>query len=244
MRKLLLILFIGMALVSMVSAANPCGNDNYFLDFVEKSSTISLYQRCSNCTYVNITQIKYPNGSISTINEAMTKNDVDYNYTFTKTQDLDCYSYTIKGDKNGIISTETIDFKVTPSGQDFDEGQAIGGLGIFLGLIAVAFTFLFIGAKLGKEDKTAPFGFFFIVLAVIVAIGTLYMGWAFSVDLLQHEIISKGVSRIFTTILWTVSGITIIFFALMLIAFIRELGRINKTKKFGQDFNPLTDTYE
>lgn len=244
MKKLILILFMGVFLVSLVSAENPCGTDNYFLDFVEKSSTISLYQRCSNCTYVNLTSIKYPNESWQAINAPMTKLDVDYNYSFTKTQDLGCYSYTVKGDKNGIITTETLDFKVTPSGQDFDEGQAIGGMAIFLGMLAVAFTFLFIGSKLGKEEKTAPFGFFFLVLAVIIAIATLYLGWAFSVDILQHETISKGVSRIFTTVLWLSTIITIIFFVLMLVAFIRELGNVQKTKMYGKDFNPLTDTYE
>ena len=135
-------------------------------------------------------------------------------------------------------------YLVTPTGRNFDTGQVLGGLGIFLGVLATAFAFLFIGSKLGAEEKTLPIGFFFMVMAIFLVIYSLHLAWTFSHDILQHEIISSGVSTIFIVIIWSCAGITIIFFALMFIAFVKELSKILDKKKFGEDFNPISGVYE
>lgn len=238
MKKALCAIFIGIIFLNFIIAIETD------LDPVERGECQELYQRCDNCSYVNLTKILYPNGTIEIINNTMTQNDIDYNYTFCNTNDIGIYQYTVKGDNNGEVDTATFSFEVTNSGMKFDEGQAIGGLAIFIGLLAVAFSFLFVGSKLTQNDKTLPIGFFFIVFAIIIVIFSLHMGWVFSVELLQHETISGGVSTIFRIVIWTSSGLTIIFFALMLIAFIKELGNVAKKKKFGDDFNPLTNTYD
>ncbi len=235
MKKILLTLILGMFLISFASAS---------LGTFEQGECVSLYQFCDDCSYVNITTVQYPNGTIESISEEMTKDDVDYNYTFCSTNNIGDYAYVVKGDTGGSTTTERLTFKITPSGQNFNTGKVLGGLGIFAGVLSVAFVFLFIGSKLTQDDKTYPIGFFFAIMAVILVIYSLHLGWVFSVDVLQHEIISEGVSRIFVTVLWSSAGIAIIFFALMLISFIKELSKVIDKKKFGEDFNPITGTYE
>lgn len=235
-KKLALFLFLGIILLNFSSSTD--------LGSKEKGECFSLYQRCDNCTYVNLTKVIYPNGTIETINSEMTKDDVDYNYTFCNTNDLGIYQYTVKGDEDGEIETATFTFEVTPSGKTYDSGQSIGGVAIFAGLLSVAFAFLFIGSKLSQSDKTLPIGFFFNVFAIIIVIFSLHMGWAFAVDILQHETISQGISTLFTVILWSVTGISIIFFILMTFSFIKEFGRMKDKKIFGENFNPITQTYE
>jgi len=235
MKKILLIFILGMFLISFASAS---------LGTFKQNSCVSLYQYCDDCSYVTLTKIQYPNGTILTINDAMTKDDVNYNYTFCGTETLGTYYYTVKGDAGGSVKVERLSFKITPSGQDFDTGQTLGGLGLFAGVLAVAFAFMFIGSKLGKEDKTLPIGFFFIVMSIFLVIYSLHLGWVFSNDILQHEILSQGVQTIFVVVIWTSAGIAIIFIVLMLIAFIKELGKITEKKKFGENWNPITGTYE
>lgn len=219
-------------------------NSSEFGNSFKLNECANLLQTCDNCTYVNISSITYPNSTKTILNNAMEQHGLEYNYTFCNTTVLGLYYYTVIGDKNGEQSVETISFEITPNGNKFDTGQSIGGLGVFIGVLAISFAFLFIGSKLSQEEKTLPFGFFFMVMAIILVIFSLHLGWIFSIDILQHEIISESLSTIFVVILWSSTGIAIIFFCLMLIAFIKELGRIADKKRFGNDFNPLTSSYE
>ena len=109
-----------MFLITLTSAESNLGT-------FKQNDCISLYQLCDNCTYVNITSITYPNSTLTSINEAMTKVGVDYNYTFC-TSVLGDYSYKVCGDKDGAFQCEVINFNLTPTGDN-------RGFGIFLILI-------------------------------------------------------------------------------------------------------------
>jgi hypothetical protein len=110
------------------------------LGVFKQGECISLYQFCDDCTYVNLTQIQYPNGTVLTINEAMTKNDVDYNYTFCSTNDLGNYYYTVKGNPDGVTDTERLKFEVTPSGQSGNSNIVF-----FIFIIVLIYGITFIG---------------------------------------------------------------------------------------------------
>ena len=237
MRKTLLFLIVGIFAISFTSAFIDLGS-------VKKNECVEVFQICDNCTYVNISSMEYPNNTVIYPLIQMSNVDINYNYSFCDTSQLGIYYFKVKGDKDGEISVEEGQFEVTPSGQVYDTGQSLGGLGIFVGVLAVAFAFMFIGSKLSQEDKTLPFGFFFMVLAIMLVIFSLHLGWTFSVDLLQHETISEGISTIFLVVLWGTSGIALIFFVLMFIGMIKEITRVLDKKKFGEDFNPITGVYE
>lgn len=132
MKKLFLILFVGMFLISLASADGTLGT-------FKLNDCISLYQYCDTCTYVNLTTVQFPNGTIQTINNAMTKTDVDYNYTYCDTSTIGTYYYTVKGDKGGIVNTERISFEVTPSGFTGTLGFYILILVLSLGVVVLGY---------------------------------------------------------------------------------------------------------
>lgn len=244
--KKILILILSLFFISLVSASFGY-DDGEKVGIFKRNDCIDLTQSCSNCTYNNLTSIIYPNGTRSSFSpeQNMTKSGTDYLFhTCNFSSQYGGYIVNGYGDLDGSEEVWNYNYEITQTGRVFGTSQVLGSLGIFIGVLAVAFVFLFIGSKLSKEDKTLPVGFFFSVMAVILVIYSLHLAWIFSVDILQHEIISQGVSTIFVIVLWSSVGIAIIFFALMLIAFIKELGKILKTKKFGEDFNPISDTYE
>ena len=109
MKKLLLFLMLGMFLISLVSAEGTIGT-------VKQDDCIDLYQFCPSCSYVNLTAIKYPNVTISTMDLEMTQEGNNFNYSFCGTTELGEHFYTVCGDKDGVEECEQISFEVTPSG--------------------------------------------------------------------------------------------------------------------------------
>ena len=227
---------MGMFLVSLVYAEN--------IGTFEKNIEMQITNYCStaDCTYANLSSITYPNGTIIYFNEAMTQTENEFNYTYTPTE-IGLYTFKTCSNPEGEDYCESDNFEVTNTGKDFSEGEGMVSVGILLGVLGLAFLFMFLGFKLTKNSKAMPIGFFFIVLSLILGIYSLNLGYAFTHDILQYESLSPVASTIYTSFLWLIIGIAVISMALMLISFIRELGKMSKRKKFGEDFNPITDTY-
>jgi hypothetical protein len=235
MKKLLLVLFFGIFFISLASAD---------LGTFKQGECISLYQFCDDCTYVNLTTVQYPNGTIETINEAMTKSDVDYNYTFCSTNDLGNYYYVVKGDTGGSTATERLSFSITSTGKSFNSGQSLSSLGILFGSLFVAFLFLYLGFKISVNPKMIPIAFVFIVISLLLIIYSLFLGWTIGSDIIEHEAFSSTSETIFVAVLWLMVAVAIISFIFFFFSFIKELGTERKLAKFGDGFNPLTDSYD
>jgi hypothetical protein len=81
-----------------------------------QNKCVNLKQTCDNCTYVNITSItaKTNEGASVTLltNVAMTKNNVEYNYTFCGTGYIGEYTYITVGDPDGSTATESVTFNI------------------------------------------------------------------------------------------------------------------------------------
>ena len=123
MKKLLIILMMGMMLLTLVSAeVNPCGNQNEFLGTLEQNTTITLTATCDDCSYVNVTAMKYPNGTTDFFNLATTRSNRDFYRTFSSTQETGCYTYTLLGDKGGVQITAYKDFLITYNGNPSPDG--------------------------------------------------------------------------------------------------------------------------
>ncbi len=134
MKKILLTLIIGMFLISGISASNFGVNqiDCSFIDTFTLNETIDLWQTCSDCTFVNISSIIYPDGTKDIVNLGMTKSGTFYNYTFSNTSQLGTYFYNVFGDKNTLNKTETLCFDITPNGEVFTQGKAISYIGFII----------------------------------------------------------------------------------------------------------------
>jgi len=125
------ILFIGLLGIGSSLIASDLG-------VFKINSTIQLYQSCENCTFVNLSSVKLPNGSVLFYNLEMTKNAQDYNYSFNSTDLLGEYMYNVCGNKDGDLECEDIGFYITKTG--FEETTSNSILHFVL-IIFVSFIF-------------------------------------------------------------------------------------------------------
>jgi len=126
------------------------------------NSDVNFLQVCDNCTYVNLTSIKFPNSSIEIIDKTMTKSKSTYNYTFSKTESLGDYFYTTCGDPNGIFTCESVSFEITPSG-------FTGTLGFFILILALSAGVIIFGFSIKDAPVTilGSFGLTFLGLYIL-----------------------------------------------------------------------------
>lgn len=125
MGKKIILLFIFIFLsFSFTSAFDFGASATSVLGTTKQDGCITLYQSCPSCTYVNLTAIQYPNKTIILNEIGMSKSGTEYTYEFCNTSNLGGYFYTTIGDKNGVVSTETISFEVTYGGDSVSSSQA------------------------------------------------------------------------------------------------------------------------
>ena len=111
MRKMFVFLILGLFLISFASAYQSLGT-------FKQGSEINLQQVCNNCSYVNLSEVTYPNSSFALLGQyEMTKNGTIYNYTFSDTNTLGTYIYTTCGDLDGITACEVMEFDITYTGE-------------------------------------------------------------------------------------------------------------------------------
>lgn len=80
-----------------------------------KNSNVNLIQTCDNCSFVNITSVINPNGTIILNNVKMAKSGTDYNFTLNSginTSQLGCYIVRGVGDLNGQSKSFIYDFSI------------------------------------------------------------------------------------------------------------------------------------
>lgn len=103
---------------------------------------VLLIQTCDNCTYVNISSVIYPNGTVALSNVVMTKDDTYYYYTFNKTNVLGRYIVNTYGDLDTEKTASSYDFYITNTGFSLSTPQSIAYIVIisflllfFIGLV-------------------------------------------------------------------------------------------------------------
>lgn len=156
MKNLLLILILGIFLLSLVSAEIDLTNGG--TSAYKKGKCIELQQTCSNCTYVNVTTITYPNSTLIFINDVMTKTGTKYNYSFCSTSPLGRYRYSVLGDKNGISSTEEGFFEITPNGDVLNTQKsilyiALSGILLFFFILIIYFAGKLPDSEIRNDDE-------------------------------------------------------------------------------------------
>jgi len=129
--NILLLIIVGLFLVGL-------GSGEGILEPVKAGECISLYQLCDSCSYVNISSIRFPNGTVLNLNQAMTKTNSDYNYSFCDTSLLGGYSYSVCGDKTGEFKCEKLEFDSTPSGKESNSSTIVFFLFIIIMIYAIA----------------------------------------------------------------------------------------------------------
>ena len=240
-KKILLILVMSIFLVSLVSSVDTS------IGIVKQGNTIQLTQLCSNCTYVNLTQVLYPNNTyaLTPSQNSMTKTGENFNYTWTDTNTFGNYFYTTCGDLNGIVTCQNIGFKVTQSGKILSSGQAMIYLGllfllIFLFLIDISSLIL-----IPKENNRDPENGEIVSINMLRLLKPVLYGFAWGLLLsiffissnvafayLETELFAKFLFVIFQ-IMFVLTPIIVIFWGWYLLYHVVQDIAINKILKQG-----------
>lgn len=147
MKKLLLILIIGIFLINLTSSEINLGT-------AKQGACITLYQSCPTCTYSDVRVLKYPNGTTINVDWEMIKNNSDYSFEYCNTSVLGEYLYIIYGNKGGLSyeSSEEGKFIITSSG-----GGILDNMLRLIGEIVLLLTIAFLTIFFLKKHKNADF---------------------------------------------------------------------------------------
>jgi hypothetical protein len=159
MRKLLLLLIVGIFLFSLASSAeiNDYGK-------VKQGECIEVRQVCASCTYVNVS-VAYPNQTMAITNVEMSNQGGGlWIYEFCNTSNLGRYDVAGSGDLEGTATGfDVLYFEVT----------ATGGSGMMFWTILIyslAVIFLFSSMIVREEIFVYLSGVLFLIAGVIMMI--------------------------------------------------------------------------
>jgi len=157
MNKNKVLLFITILFMSMnfTSAVGDIGT-------VKQFDCIDLYNECPTCSWINLTAIRYPNVTTTTMNTEMTKSGNNFIYKFCNTGALGDYAYTTCGDKAGQETCELITFTSTPSGEG-------GALGFYFLILILSLGIMILGFYLRDPIIVilSSFGLYFVGLYIL-----------------------------------------------------------------------------
>lgn len=145
MRKTFIFMLMGVFLLTFISAQSELGS-------VKQGSCIDLYNYCDDCTYVNLSGIYYPDNTFEPLNLEMTKEGINYNYTFCNTTQTGLYGYITCGDKGSSFKCERIDFESTYSGKPIDNPRTYAYMFLIIVMGSFAALLLYMVNKLPSEN--------------------------------------------------------------------------------------------
>jgi len=238
LNRLIIFMLVGLFLINFVNAVS--------LEPIKLGDDIQIWQTCNNCTYCNFTSVKYPNGTEFMNDLSATQRNSYFYYDIAggNITEIGTYIYTYDCGNALESKTGSIEIPVTPTGRIFSAGQGIVSVGILIASLVLGFLFLVVGFKISENPNFIPIAFVMIVLGLLMGIYSLHLSYAFTSDIISYESLTPVTEVMYVSILWLLVGLVVISMAMMLIAFIKEILKINKTKSFGDDFNPITNTYD
>lgn len=112
MKKILLISFISLFLISLISAQTLTT-----LGTFKQNEVVRITQVCQDATYINISSVSYPNSTNAISNiEMISAGSGEYYYDFNDTNNLGRYD--VRGISDGCTKTFATYFEISPSGQN------------------------------------------------------------------------------------------------------------------------------
>jgi len=195
---------------------------------------------CAASTVCNITIVS-PNATVISDNEEMTNQGNYFNYTTPILTERGEYNCIVSCEKSGVYGYTSFTFVVTGIPAISQGNVAVG---ILLSLVAIAFLFVFIGFKFIQEDQTFPIALFFILVALIISVYVIYLGFIYSRDILVSSLATSGQQAIFIGILLGLTGIVFIALLFLIIKALKEIKIRKSIQRYGSDYNLKTKMYK
>ncbi len=240
MKKLFVLMFLGMFLFSFASAAIE------EIGPFKQGETVELIQNCDDCTYNNITTILTANGSLLRINAGMEQDGSFYNLSFNDKKFYPLGKYYVNGigDPGGVKASWAYTLLITPSGKTLETPEAIiYVLLMTFNLMAFVF-FLYLAMKIPYGNKFDDKGSvvlvtktkYFKLIFSLLSYGTFLWFLAMFTGLINNFISLEVFRRIISGLYIIASGIgigfTIFIMAVIFIEIWRDILFNNEVKKY------------
>ncbi len=245
MKKILLTLIIGMFLISLVSAGADCS-----IPTIKQGDIIELTQTCDdNCTEVNLTKVMFPNQSISLLGQfPMTANGTNYNFTFSNTNALGTYFYSVTGISNSFPLSQSCSFKVTQTGFLLETSESLLYIIILIATFILFLGFLYPAISLPYSNKINKDGSitrinkakYLKLLSIWFSYG--FFMWflqtlnAISVSYITLTYLSNFITNIFTYIQGFSVGITFLILIIIFVEIWKDIILSKTIKRYGKVF--------
>ncbi len=237
MKKILLIIIVGIFLFSLVSAD---------LGTYKQGETISVKGNL-NASSVNVS-IYFPNSSIAIDNQPMTQiKEEIWNYSFSSTDTLGEYIYDYC-DQDGRNCREN-NFEITPTGFSLETSESLLYIIILIVTFILFLGFLYPAIKLPYSNKTNPDGSIIrITRAKYLKLLSVWFAYGFFMWFLQTlNAISKSfitltylsnfITNIFTYSQWFSIGVTFLILIIIFIEIWKDIILSKTIKKYGKAFS-------
>ena len=226
--KIILLIILSVFFINCVTAQDYIPH--------KKNTDWDVVVSSNNATGCNITYVQSPSGVVTLFTGEMTKTVNDFNYT------LDKGNFSTNGDVCvGLICTDSSQVEVgnicrsiSPTGQEITDSQGFVSLGLMLGVVAVAFLFMWFSFKFAESDKLYPIALFFMVISLLLAVYSIYLGYIFTESILFPMALAGGQSAIFLGLLWGMVALILIGMIFLTVRVIKELQASLKTKPLGE----------
>jgi len=195
-------LFIVVILAQSVSA---------LLGTYQLETDVDLIQTCNNCTYCNLTSIKYPNGTNILTNVEMVKDGTYFNYLLSGGNTTAIGTYTYYYDCGNSVESITggIDFEVTITGDETPEGVAYILAGIFVIVFGIGWFFLFLSIQMQEPGPKI----FFLLSSFVFLLGSLLLALVVGFD----SNLTEGVNNTIRILMYAFGLIFFVVFAYIMI---------------------------
>jgi len=156
-------LIFGILLISMIGMVSA---ENIGTSKLGDDVEVTNYCSTGTCTYMNLSSIKYPNGTMLYLNLQMTKTNQDFNYTFSNANIIGDYTFITCGNPDGVAFCEDDEFTVSASGDKINSSQGF----ILLAMVGLIGLFFGLGRVFSEKKWKIKMGFDIIALLIGVVL--------------------------------------------------------------------------
>jgi len=206
MKKILLLLIMGIFLFSFASALDSQGT-------FKQGDCMNISQTCASCSYVNISSVSNQNNSNLVSNvEMVSFGNGEWRYEFCDTNFIGRYDVKGHGDSDGTDTSFATYFEITPSGEELTQEKSL----LLIAALIILLTLIVLTIRGMVMVDNFGWNFGFLNIAYLLFNIFFFVGWKiFSLFITTIPSIGTALHS-----LWIVSNIVWIPFILGQVAFL------------------------
>lgn len=201
---------------------------------VRSGDCFIVQEDCGNCSYINITSVKYPNQTINLLNYPMGSlgGTTWYNNSFCDSTLNGNYIFGVKGDPDGITDSELIQIYVNPTGIE-SNGYRTTILTVAIIVIMIVSVLFFLAFMYFKQVSAK---YSFLVMSVIFFLVSLNL----ILNSLTNEVVDPTILSLFGFIsaasyyfYWLCGGLLCIILFLTVLTSIWDSVKAKRVQDYG-----------